>query len=245
MADRDSDRADVRAGGPRLITVCRLGLTRYDDALALQRRLQEERQGGARGDTLLLTEHLPVITLGRNHPIADLAVDAAVLSERGVAVVQTERGGDITYHGPGQLVAYGIVDLRAWRIGAVDYVAGLEEAVIQVAAGYGVRAERRPGARGAWVDGRKLASVGVNVRRGVTMHGIALNVAHDVSGFDLINPCGMPGVEMTSLSREARRDITVAEAEGAFIDAFARVFDCSPLDEAEGANRKSKVENRK
>ncbi|HUG92689.1 MAG TPA: lipoyl(octanoyl) transferase LipB [Planctomycetaceae bacterium] len=214
---------------PRAVSICRPGLTRYEDALSLQRRLQEERQAGQRGDTLLLTEHLPVITLGRNHPEPDLQVDRAVLAERNVDVVQTERGGDITYHGPGQLVAYGIVDLRAWGIGAVDYVTGLEDAVIAVLARYGVQAERRADARGVWVEARKVASVGVNVRQGVTMHGIALNVALDTSGFELINPCGMPGVQMTSVSREAGKQVDVAEAGEAFVRQFGAVFGCAIL----------------
>jgi lipoate-protein ligase B len=129
-------------------------------------------------------------------------------------------------------VAYGIIDLRAWRIGVVDYVSGLEEAGIRLAAGFGVTATRRAGARGVWIEGRKLVSVGVHVSRGVTMHGIAINIDADLSPFDLINPCGMPGTEMTSLAKETGRAVPMSDAMAAFVRHFAGVFETQAYGDA-------------
>ncbi len=211
----------------RTITVRDLGRTDYLDVLALQRACQVARADGEAPDTLFLTEHEPVLTLGRSHPDPDLRAPMAAVEAAGISIVQTERGGNITYHGPGQLVVYGIIDLKAWGIGAVDYVTGLEEATIRLLAGWGISARRMAKARGAWVDGRKIASVGVNVRRHVTMHGIAINLAPDMEHFALINPCGLDGVEMTSVIRETGRSVGVAEAGAAFVREFEAVFECS------------------
>jgi lipoate-protein ligase B len=211
----------------RTIKVYQLGTTAYRDVHRLQLRLQEQRREGSGEDSLLLTEHRPVITLGRSHPDPDLRVSPAELTSRGIEIVQTERGGDITFHGPGQLVAYGVVDLKAWDLGVIDYVSKLEETVIGVLADWGLRGERVPGARGVWIAGRKVASIGLNVRRGVTMHGIALNVATDLAGFDLINPCGMADVEMTSISREMGKPVSITQAAEAFVFHFERVFECA------------------
>lgn len=210
----------------RTIKVYDLGTTDYAEVHTLQRRLQAQRREGAGADSLLLTEHRPVITLGRSHPEPNLRVGPEVVANYGIEVVQTERGGDITYHGPGQLVAYGIVDLKGWACTVLDYVSGLEEAVIGVLADWGLRGERREGARGVFVDGRKIASLGLNVRRWVTMHGIALNVEPDMSHFDLINPCGMPDIEMTSLSHEVGKQVPLQQVSDAFVFHFGRVFDC-------------------
>ncbi len=210
----------------RTIRVYDLGATSYGDVHRLQRRLQAQRREGAGFDSLLLTEHRPVITLGRSHPEPDLRVPLQTIKNYGIELHQTERGGDITYHGPGQLVAYGIVDLKGWNLGVIDYVDGLEETVIGVLADWGLRAEHREGARGVWVGGRKIASLGLNVRRWVTMHGIALNVDPDMSHFDLINPCGMPDVEMTSLSAEMNKQVPMADVSESFVFHFGRVFSC-------------------
>ena len=212
---------------PRTVRVYQLGTTSYRDVHRLQQHLQAQRREGSGEDSLLLTEHRPVLTLGRSHPEPDLRVPLEQVASRGVEIVQTERGGDITYHGLGQLVAYGIVDLKAWEMGVLDYVTGLEETVIGVLADWGLRGDRQPGARGVWIAGRKVASLGLNVRRGVTMHGIALNVATDLTGFDLINPCGMQSVEMTSLSREMGKPISISQAGEAFVFHFERVFNCA------------------
>jgi lipoate-protein ligase B len=210
----------------RTISVYQLGLSNYADAHRLQQRLQAQRREGSGVDTLLLTEHRPVITLGRGHPEPDLKVAPAVVKNQGIAIVPTERGGNITYHGPGQLVAYGIVDLKGWDCSVIDFVHGLEETAISVLGDWGIRGERADRARGVWVQGRKIASVGLHVRRWVTMHGIALNVDPDMSHFDLINPCGMDDVEMTSLAAEASKGIAMTEVVESFTDHFGRVFDC-------------------
>jgi len=219
----------------RRIRVTGLGLTAYRDVLALQRELQARRREAGGRDWLLLTEHQPVITLGRTHPEPSLRVPASDVAGRGIEIVQTERGGDITYHGPGQLVAYGIIDLKAWGLGVIDYVTGLEEAVILTCADFGVTAGRRPAARGAWVGERKVASVGVNVRRWVTMHGIALNVRGDEAHWALIEPCGMTGVDATSIAAESHGDVLVPEVAARFRGHFADVFGCV-VDQAEAPN---------
>ncbi len=211
----------------RSIKVYDLGTTNYDEVHTLQQRLQAQRRNGQGVDSLLLTEHRPVFTLGRGHPEPDLRVAPEVVSNYGIRVVQTERGGDITYHGPGQLVAYGIVDLKGWSCSVLDYVAGLEETVIGVLADWGIRGERKERARGVWVENRKIASLGINVRRGVTMHGIALNVEPDMSHFDLINPCGMADVEMTSMSHEVGKQVPMNDVIESFVFHFGRVFDCA------------------
>jgi len=213
--------------GDRSIKVYDLGTTNYEEVHTLQRRLQSQRREGAGVDSLLLTEHRPVITLGRSHPEPDLRVAPEVVSNYGIKIVPTERGGDITYHGPGQLVAYGVIDLKGWACNVVDYVTGLEETVIGVLADWGLRGERVQGARGVYVEGRKIASVGVNVRRWVSMHGVALNVEPDMSHFDLINPCGMQDIEMTSLSHEVGKQVPMRDVTDSFVFHFGRVFECS------------------
>lgn len=215
----------------RGVHVYQLGTTSYADVHRLQRRLQAQRREGAGVDSLLLTEHRPVFTLGRSHPEPDLRVSPDVVRNYGIEVVQTERGGDITYHGPGQLVAYGVIDLKGWDCGVLDYVAGLEDAVIGTLADWGLRGERSSHGRGVWVDGRKIASVGLHVRRWVTMHGVALNVDPDMSHFDLINPCGMPDVEMTSLSAEMGKHVSFDEVVESFVFHFGRVFSCATVPE--------------
>ncbi|HQW51452.1 MAG TPA: lipoyl(octanoyl) transferase LipB, partial [Tepidiformaceae bacterium] len=152
--------------------------------------------------------------------------DAAQGSASGIGFVQTERGGDITYHGPGQLVVYGIIGLREWDIRPLDYVRGLEEVVIGMMADLGLQGERSQLGRGVWAGGAKVASVGINVRRGVSMHGIAVNVTADLSPFGLINPCGMADVQMTSLAALLGHEVPMNRAEELFLDHFRRVFEC-------------------
>ena len=213
--------------GDRVVHVYDLGSTGYSDVLQLQRRLQSTRRDSGGSDSLLLTEHRPVFTLGRGHPEPDLTVDAAVVRAAGIEIVPTERGGDITYHGPGQLVAYGIIDLRGWGMGVVDYLSSLEAALIGTLAEFGVHGERSSHGRGVWVGERKIASVGLNVRRGVTMHGAALNIDPEMAHFALINACGMPDVRMTSLAAELGRSVDGGVVREAFVAQFGRVFNCA------------------
>ncbi len=223
-ADANGD-GQPRAGG-RVVHVYNLGVTGYSDVLELQRRLQSTRRDPGGADALLLTEHRPVFTLGRGHPEPDLTVDAAVVRATGIEIVPTERGGDITYHGPGQLVAYGIIDLRGWGMGVIDYLSGLEAALIGTLAEFSVHGERSLHGRGVWVGERKIASVGLNVRRGVTMHGLALNMAPEMAHFALINACGMPDVRMTSMATEAGGAVDGGVVREEFVAQFGRVFNC-------------------
>ncbi|MBA4180891.1 MAG: lipoyl(octanoyl) transferase [Anaerolinea sp.] len=221
----------VIASGARTIHVQHLGTTSYSEVHELQRKLQAQRREGNGVDSLLLTEHRPVFTLGRGHTEPDLRVSPEAVRAQGIETVQTERGGDITYHGPGQLVAYGIIDLKRWDCGVLDYVTGLEDTAIGLLADWGLRGARDSHGRGVWVGGRKIASLGLHVRRWVTMHGIAINVDPDLSHFDLINPCGMPDVEMTSMGAETGKPVGVDEVGEAFLAHFGRVFDCSLISE--------------
>ncbi len=210
----------------RSLKIYKLGTTGYREVHVLQQRLQTQRREGSGESSLLLTEHRPVFTLGRSHPVPDLRVAQDVVDRKGIEIVQTERGGDITYHGPGQLVAYPIVDLKDWEMSVLDFVTALEEAVIGVLGDWGLRGERIEKARGVWVGGRKIASLGLNVRRWVTMHGIALNVDPDLTHFELINPCGMKDVEMTSLAQEMGKPISITQVADALVFHFGRAFDC-------------------
>lgn len=208
--------------------VCRaayVGRVDYTVALAWQRALLAARAEGTVPDTLLLLEHPPTITLGRRASRADILVDAALLAARGVAVYETNRGGLVTYHGPGQLVGYAICDLRALTGGdVVRYVTGLEETVIRVLAGYGITGARDPAHRGVWVGDAKIAAVGVAVSRGVTMHGFALNVQPDLAAFGWIRPCGIADRGVTSMAALLGRQVPLAACAEAVVAAFGMVF---------------------
>ena len=184
-----------------------MGLVPYGEALEFQRTLVEARKADRIPDQLLLLQHPPVITLGakvRNDRSHVLATDEA-LDEAGVSLFEAGRGGDVTYHGPGQLVGYPILDLRPDRCDVHRYVRDLEEVMIAIAAGFGVRAERVPGLTGAWVGRNKLAAIGVRISRWITSHGFALNVSTDLAHFGLIVPCGIADRGVTSLGELARR----------------------------------------
>jgi lipoyl(octanoyl) transferase len=183
----------------RTLEVLLAGRVPYRAALAWQRGLAEERIAGRRDDLLLLLEHEPVVTLGR------IAESANLLRPEGIDVVEVERGGDVTYHGPGQLVGYPILDLAGYRQDLHWYLRTLEDALIIALARLDIAAGREPGRTGVWTSGRKIASIGVHVKRWVTWHGFALNVTTDLAAFDRIVPCGIPGVVMTSVEREGGR----------------------------------------
>ena len=200
------------------LLVSDLGTLPYADALALQRAVALARICGAFDeDLLLLVEHPPVVTLGRASSRGHLLASPALLSGRGVELHEVDRGGDVTFHGPGQLVGYPIIDLKRHTQDLHWYLRQLEAALIAALAELGLPGERRTGFTGVWTDGRKLASIGVHARDWVTWHGFALNVTTDLSFFDLIVPCGIPSVEMTSISAELRRQSAgdrVADASG-------------------------------
>lgn len=201
-----------------------LGRTAYTDALALQRRLQVERRRDERPDLLLLTEHEPVLTLGRGAGTESLRVSQSLLAARGIPLVQTERGGDITYHGPGQLVAYPILDLRRYGRDVRRYIQQLEESALVLLRGYGIEGRRAPGTPGIWVGAHKIASVGVYVSGWVSMHGVAINIAPDLAPFDLIHPCGISGLQMTSVLQLLGAAPALQQAYDGYASAFAAVF---------------------
>jgi lipoyl(octanoyl) transferase len=202
------------------------GLTDYGEALGLQRELAQRRISGELADDLLiLLEHPRVITLGRGAQAANLTASVAQLERSGVEVHEIERGGDVTYHGPGQLVGYPIIDLRRHKQDLHWYLRQLEEVLIRTLADFGVAGLRVAGYTGAWVEDRKIASIGVHVTRWVTFHGFALNVSTDISDFGLIVPCGIEDVQMTSIEREARQPCGFDEVAEQVGRSFGTVFD--------------------
>jgi lipoate-protein ligase B len=202
-----------------------LGVIPYPDAWDLQLRLVTARsQGRMPADVLLVLEHPPVFTLGRRGGRENLLVSEAWLDQSGIAVVQIERGGNITYHGPGQLVVYPIVHLPSGGLGVVDLVDRLEEVMIRTCAGWGVPTGRNPLNRGAWVGMKKIGSIGIAVRRGVSFHGLALNVNLDLKPFGWIQPCGLEGVGVTSIQAEAGQSVDIADAKRALLAHIEAVF---------------------
>jgi lipoyl(octanoyl) transferase len=215
----------------RLVEVRRLGLVPYDDALALQRALVDDRQRSLVNDLLLLVEHPHVLTLGvrgdggRGHILAS----PDELATRGVAIHETGRGGDITYHGPGQIVGYPIVDLKPDRCDVHRYVRDLEEVLIRTAGDYGITAHRVEGLTGAWVGREKLAAIGVRIARWVTSHGFAVNVSTDLDYFNLIVPCGLADRGVTSLERLLGRTLERCDVKNRLVAHFCDVFDRVPV----------------
>ena len=210
---------------------CDLGLVPYAAAHRLQLDLVGRRIAGALDrDLFLLVEHPLVFTLGRHADRGHLGLSEAALQERGAELAHIERGGQVTCHNPGQLVVYPIIHLPAARLPVRDHVARLEEVMLQVAADCGVKASRDPRNRGIWTTGRKLGSVGVAVRHGVAFHGLALNVVNDLEPFTWINPCGLAGVTMTSLTRECGRPCALAEVKTGCRRALEQVY-IRPLEE--------------
>ena len=212
------------------MNVRRLGRVSYDDGLALQAQLVEQRRSEAIPDTLLLLEHPPIVTLGVKTRLGPkhIVASADELAEAGVTVHETGRGGDVTYHGPGQLVGYPILNLSPHRKDVHVYVRDLEEVLIRMAAAFWIDAKRVNGLTGVLVgpEGHeeKLAAIGVRISRWITSHGFAVNVSTDLRHFDLIVPCGIADHGVTSLEKLLGRTVTMAEAEDAAAVAFASVF---------------------
>lgn len=237
-----------------LISVVQLGTVDYATGLRLQQSLVEMRKAGEVGDVLLLLEHSPVITLGRNARRENLLASPELLAHKGVELFECDRGGDITFHGPGQLVGYPIFDLRGFqpRIGAVEFVRRLEDVLIRSCADFGVACERVKGLTGVWTtppsvilsedaahrpaseskdlaspadkNQAKIAAIGVHISRGVTSHGFALNVNTDLDYFQLIVPCGIASKPVTSLARETGTDTNLHEVARSLAGHFAQVF---------------------
>ncbi len=216
------------------LEIVEAGLVPYGEALEWQRRLADDRIGGRLShDVLLLVEHPPVVTLGRNSKAAHL------LRPAGIDVFEVERGGDVTFHGPGQLVGYPILDLNGYKRDLHWYLRTLEQALIDGLGLLGLPAERNPGYTGVWTRGKKIASIGIHVKQWVTWHGFALNVSTDLEDFDRIVPCGIQGVVMTSVERETcngqratgdeKRETVWRESVAAVIRGFQSAFAVNPI----------------
>lgn len=199
-----------------------LGRAGYAEALALQQRTVDERKRGLIPDRMLLVEHPHVVTLGRNAREANVLAGPEVLKRAGIEVHATDRGGDVTYHGPGQIVGYPVIDLREWKRDVVAYVRALEQMLIDALAVFGVVCGRDPGATGVWTHGAKIAAIGVHISRWVTSHGFALNVSTDLSYFQYIVPCGLtkPVTSLRALGCQASRGAVTA----ALIESFGTNF---------------------
>ena len=209
----------------RLLDLRRLGTVRYGDAVELQQQLVAERQRGLIADQLLLLEHPPVITRGVRAGPDNVLASPAVLRRRGVEIHDVRRGGDVTYHGPGQLVGYPILLLKPDRCDVHRYVRDLEEVLIRAAAEFGVRAARIPGLTGVWVGNDKLAAIGVRLSRWVTSHGFALNVTTELDDFAMIRPCGLTDRGVTSLARLTGAELPDAAVVDCVAKRFAEVFE--------------------
>jgi lipoyl(octanoyl) transferase len=213
------------------MAVCRwwdAGRLSYAEGLALQKKVVARRVAKEIPDSLIFVEHAPVITMGK------MSKPEHVIGTRaGVDVVATPRGGDVTYHGPGQIVGYPIVDLTAGGLGLKKYLENLEEVMIRAVEPYGIRAGRQAGMTGAWVGDRKIGAIGVRVEKWVTSHGFALNATTDLSGFDLIIPCGLQGKGVTSIAREIGRDVDLDELRRSVAAIFGKVFGRRMIHEGE------------
>ncbi|HEX4066860.1 MAG TPA: lipoyl(octanoyl) transferase LipB [Acidobacteriaceae bacterium] len=215
-----------------ILSLVSLGRVPYGESLALQKALVEARHENRIGNTLLLLEHPPVLTLGRNASRSNILASDQFLAYRGVEVHEINRGGDVTYHGPGQLVGYPIFDLRSFtpRLGAVEYVRMMEDALIRACGDFAVQATRVPGRTGVWtmaggaVQEKKIAAIGVHISRGITSHGFAFNVNPDLRDFELIVPCGITDRAVTSLELEADPAPAMEAVRNAVARQFGHVF---------------------
>jgi lipoyl(octanoyl) transferase len=233
-----------------LISVLQLGRLDYAIGLELQKKLVDLRKEGRIGDVLLLLEHTPVITLGRNAKQKNILASKEQLKARGVEVFESDRGGDVTFHGSGQIVGYPIFDLRGFAaedgrrktLGVIEYVRRLEEVLIRTCGDFGIPTERVSGLTGVWTEGQaeaaseevvanqgKIAAIGVHISRGVTSHGFALNVTTDLTFFDLIVPCGITSKPVTSMAKELGREPAIEDVEHAISRNFGKVFQSQML----------------
>jgi lipoyl(octanoyl) transferase len=215
---------------PKVCEYRYLGLVPYAEALVVQQQMVEARKADEASDTLLLLEHPPVITLGRAANRANVLADEQTRQARGVALFETGRGGDVTYHGPGQLVGYPIINLAPDRRDVRRYVRDLEEVLIRAAAAFGVDAGRIAGLTGVWVGGEKLAAIGVRISRWVTMHGFAFNVTTDLSHFEMIVPCGIADHGVTSLEKLLGRQVALSDVAASAAQHFGEVFNRQMLE---------------
>ncbi|MCU1295540.1 MAG: lipoate-protein ligase [Bryobacterales bacterium] len=209
----------------RRLAILDLGRMKHSDAFQVQQQLVEQRKSGQGTDTLLYVEHPHVVTVGRNGKNEHLLASPEILARTGIQLVETDRGGDVTYHGPGQVVGYPIIDLREWKRDVRAYFRAVEQSLIDALSALKVKAGRipEPGYEGVWVDGAKIAAIGIHISRWVTSHGFALNVDTDLTYFKYIVPCGLtkPVCSLRSIGNQATRQ----QVQDAITDAFANVFD--------------------
>lgn len=203
----------------------------YEDALRLQNRLVQARATDKVEDILLILQHPPVITMGKSGKVQNVLATQPTLQEKGIKVIFTDRGGDVTYHGPGQLVAYPIFSLRLFGLSVPDYVWRLEEVAIRVLARFGITGQRMEKLRGVWVGKEKICSLGVHLSRWISKHGLALNVNTDLDPFSFINPCGITGCRVTSMAKILGRSLPMEEVESLTLEAFREVFGFSLREE--------------
>jgi lipoate-protein ligase B len=221
---------DTVAAPAAAMHVVRLGLVPYARGLELQRAIARARiSGEIQHDVLLLLEHPPVVTMGRSAKAQNLTASPALLAARGVELFEAERGGDVTFHGPGQLVGYPIVNLRGHKQDLHWYLRQVEAVLMDALATFGIETQRSEGRTGVWTYDRKIASIGVHARDWVTWHGFALNVSTDLSYFDLMVPCGLAGVTMTSVAKELGSAApSLAEVAEAVTESFGTIFAVAP-----------------
>lgn len=206
--------------------ICDLRTMQYQDAHQLQLRCLDWRSSDKEHpDIFLVVEHPSVFTLGKRGIRDSLLMDEVFLQERGISVIHVERGGDITYHGPGQIVLYPIISLRQSNLSVKDYVGLLEELMIAVSSSYGIQANRDERNRGVWVGNNKIGSIGISVRHGIVFHGMALNVTLDLAPFRWINPCGLTGVGATSFEKEINRSVDLDTVKSCLINKIGEIFD--------------------
>jgi lipoyl(octanoyl) transferase len=214
---------------PRPLQILDLGRIRYSEAFGIQQRLVEQRKQGEGIDTLLFVEHPHVVTIGRNAKPQHVLASEEILSRTGIELFETDRGGDVTYHGPGQVVGYPILDLREWRRDVRAYFKGVEQSLIDALASFGIAAGRipEPGYEGVWVNGAKVGAIGIHISRWITSHGFALNVDTDLTYFKYIVPCGLtkPVCSLRSLGYDIARE----EAQRAITASFTNIFNYEPV----------------
>lgn len=221
------------------LAVSNIGRTRYADAWTLQHKLFELRHHGLIGDLLLYTEHEHVYTIGKGGDDDHLLASEAELRQQGIDVFHIDRGGDITYHGPGQVVGYPIIDLNGYAPDIHRYLRALEDVLILALLDFGIEAGREEGLTGVWVKGEKIAAIGVKVSRWITMHGFALNVYTDLHQFDRIIPCGIFHKGVTSVQRILGKEIALEPVHDSLTRSFAKVFGCQPFSMAADDLRRS------
>lgn len=219
----------------RDLSVMRLGAVEYGEALELQRRLLEEVRTGARPDTLVLLTHPPVVTMGRGSTASHVLLTQEQLRERGIALWETDRGGDVTFHGPGQIVGYALFDLRVHGQDLHRFLRRMEEAILRALESLGIEGRRIPGLTGVWVGDRKVCAIGIKVSRWISMHGFALNVDTDLGFFDVIVPCGIRDRGVTSLAELLGGRVERRRVEDELVAAFAAEYGLTPSETGDPA----------